>query len=67
MIKVLVVDDDAGLRLSVKNTLSASGKFDVDEAFDGVNALEKVKEISPLVAKDPKTSRSLFKATAKMS
>lgn len=43
MIKVLVVDDDAGLRLSVKNTLSADERFDVDEAFDGVNALEKVK------------------------
>lgn len=43
MLKVLVVDDDSGLRLSVKNTLLATKKFDVDEAFDGVNALEKVK------------------------
>ncbi|MCB0356423.1 MAG: sigma-54-dependent Fis family transcriptional regulator [Bdellovibrionales bacterium] len=43
MLKVLVVDDDAGLRLSVKSTLAATGKFEVDEAFDGVNALEKVK------------------------
>ncbi|MCB0392472.1 MAG: sigma-54-dependent Fis family transcriptional regulator [Bdellovibrionales bacterium] len=46
MLKVLVVDDDAGLRLSVKSTLMASGKFEVDEAFDGINALEKVKENS---------------------
>lgn len=43
MFKVLVVDDDAGLRLSVKNTLSSTGKFDVEEAFDGVDAVEKVK------------------------
>lgn len=44
MLKVLVVDDDTGLRLSVKNTLSATGKFEVDEAFDGINAMEKVKK-----------------------
>jgi two-component system response regulator HydG len=43
MIKVLVVDDDAGLRLSVRTTLSALNGFEVDEAFDGVNAMEKVK------------------------
>ena len=43
MFKVLVVDDDAGLRLSVKNTLSSTGKFEVEEAFDGVDAVEKVK------------------------
>ncbi len=43
MLKVLVVDDDAGLRLSVKSTLSSSNQFEIDEAFDGVNALEKAK------------------------
>lgn len=43
MMKVLVVDDDQGLRLSVKNTLVELGHFQVDEAFDGVNALEKIK------------------------
>lgn len=43
MFKILVVDDDAGLRLSVKTTLAESGRFAVDDAFDGVNALEKVK------------------------
>lgn len=43
MLKVLVVDDDAGLRLSVSATLLAAGKFQVTEAFDGVDALEKVK------------------------
>lgn len=43
MLKVLVVDDDQGLRLAVKDALSAAGKFEISEAFDGVNALEKVK------------------------
>ena len=43
MFKVLVCDDDAGLRLSVAAALSATGRFEVDEAFDGVNAVEKVK------------------------
>lgn len=43
MIKVLVADDDQGLRLSVKSALLGSGKFQVEEAFDGVNAVEKIK------------------------
>ncbi|AFY02956.1 sigma-54-dependent transcriptional regulator [Bdellovibrio bacteriovorus] len=43
MLKVLVVDDDQGLRLSVKSALSVTQRFEVDEAFDGVNAMEKVK------------------------
>ena len=43
MLKVLVVDDDAALRLSVKTTLASAGSFEIEEAFDGVNALEKVK------------------------
>ncbi|MGE4132761.1 MAG: sigma-54-dependent transcriptional regulator [Bdellovibrionales bacterium] len=43
MFKVLVCDDDAGLRLSVASALAATGRFEVDEAFDGVNAVEKIK------------------------
>lgn len=43
MLKVLVVDDDIGLRLSVKSTLINTGRFAVDEAVDGVDALEKAK------------------------
>ncbi len=45
MLKVLVVDDDAGLRISIKSILinSTSNKFDVDEAFDGLDAFEKIK------------------------
>lgn len=43
MLKVLVCDDDAGLRLSLQGALAATKRFEVDEAFDGVNAVEKVK------------------------
>jgi two-component system response regulator HydG len=46
MLKVLVVDDDQGLRQAVKNTLESTGHFTVEEAFDGVNALEKIKAVS---------------------
>lgn len=44
-LKVLVVDDDQGLRTSLKSALHATGKFLVDEAFDGINALEKFKAV----------------------
>jgi len=43
MLRVLVVDDDQGLRLSVKTALTSSNRFEVEEAFDGLNAIEKVK------------------------
>ncbi len=43
MLKVLVADDDQGLRLSVKSALLSTRRFDVDEAFDGINAIEKIK------------------------
>lgn len=48
MLRVLVVDDDQGLRFSVRETLiqsplGRSGQFEVDEAVDGLQALEKVK------------------------
>jgi two-component system, NtrC family, response regulator HydG len=43
MLKVLVVDDDPGLRLTVSATLKNTGRFEVEEAFDGQNAIEKVK------------------------
>lgn len=47
MLKVLVVDDDQGLRLSVKSALVSSSRFSVDEAFDGINALEKYEAANP--------------------
>lgn len=43
MLRVLVVDDDQGLRFSVRETLVQAGGFEVDEAFDGLNAIEKVR------------------------
>jgi len=43
MLRVLVVDDDQGLRLSVKSALVTSNRFEVEEAFDGINAIEKIK------------------------
>ncbi|AGH96330.1 sigma-54-dependent transcriptional regulator [Pseudobdellovibrio exovorus] len=44
MLKVLVVDDDQALRFSVRSALEATKKFYIEEAFDGVNAIEKIKE-----------------------
>ncbi|RME18145.1 MAG: sigma-54-dependent Fis family transcriptional regulator [Bdellovibrio sp.] len=44
MIKVLVVDDDSGLRLSVKNTLTSTQKFEVEEAYDGIHAMTQIKK-----------------------
>jgi DNA-binding NtrC family response regulator len=43
MLKVLVVDDDSGLRLSLRSALESTRRFVVEEAFDGVNAMEKFK------------------------
>lgn len=47
MLKVLVVDDDQGLRLSVASALTSTGRFVVEEAFDGLDALEKFKAADP--------------------
>lgn len=41
MLKVLVVDDDAGLRFAVSSTLKNAGRFAVEEAVDGLHALER--------------------------
>jgi two-component system response regulator HydG len=43
MLRILVADDDQGLRFSIKSALETTGRFDVHEAFDGINALEKCK------------------------
>lgn len=44
MIKILVVDDDQGLRRSVTAALRNAGSYEVFEAFDGVNAMEQFEE-----------------------
>ncbi len=46
MIRVLVVDDDQGLRFSVKSCLQSSGRFWTDEAQDGLQCVEKSKKIN---------------------
>lgn len=43
MLKVLVADDDSTLRLSVTSALLASGKFQVEEAVDGQDAVDKAR------------------------
>lgn len=43
MLKVLVVDDDSGLRMSLRSALESTRRFEVEEAFDGINAIEKFK------------------------
>lgn len=43
LLKVLVADDDQGLRLSVRSALTRNNRFEVDEAFDGINAIEKIR------------------------
>ena len=40
--RVLVVDDDAGVRFTLRETLSSAGGVEVDEAADGEAALEKL-------------------------
>jgi DNA-binding NtrC family response regulator len=42
-LKVLVADDDQGLRLSVRSALSMANRFAIEEAFDGINAIEKIR------------------------
>lgn len=43
-LRVLVVDDDQGLRTALKGVLLSAQKYEVEEAFDGIDALEKVKK-----------------------
>lgn len=47
MLNVLVVDDDQAQRLTVRSALESSKRFSVDEAFDGINAIEKIKNADP--------------------
>ena len=47
MAKVLVVDDAAFMRISIKNTLTKNGHEVVAEAENGAVALEKYQELKP--------------------
>jgi two-component system response regulator HydG len=43
MLNVLIVDDDQGLRFSVRETLAQTGNFEITEAFDGMHAVEQAR------------------------
>lgn len=43
MFKILVVDDDQGLRTSVIAALSGAGQYEIEEAEDGLQAVAKVR------------------------
>lgn len=47
MAKVLIVDDAAFMRISIKNSLSKNGFDVVGEAENGAVAVEKYKELTP--------------------
>ncbi|MEA4947546.1 MAG: response regulator [Oscillospiraceae bacterium] len=47
MAKVLIVDDAAFMRISIKNSLSKNGFDVVGEAENGAVAVEKYRELSP--------------------
>lgn len=47
MAKVLIVDDAAFMRISIKNSLSKNGFDVVGEAENGAVAVEKYREFSP--------------------
>lgn len=47
MPKILIADDEPSLRLLVRATLSANKSFDLVEAFDGIEALNKAQEELP--------------------
>lgn len=43
MLRILVADDDAGLRFSVREALASTKRYDVQEAHDGLEAVEKIR------------------------
>ncbi len=43
MLRILVADDDAGLRFSVREALASVSHYEVQEAHDGLDAIEKVR------------------------
>lgn len=47
MAKILIVDDAAFMRMTVKDALGKAGYTDVVEAADGLQAVEKYKEEKP--------------------
>ena len=49
MSKILIADDEPSLRLLVRATLSANKSFELIEAFDGNEALDKAQKEKPSI------------------
>ncbi|RDU23685.1 response regulator [Anaerosacchariphilus polymeriproducens] len=47
MKKVLIVDDAVFMRLAIKSMLENNGFEDIEEAQNGIEALQKFKELKP--------------------
>ena len=47
MKKILIVDDDEGMRQSIRRLLAFDGKYEIEEAVDGLDAEEKLKKFTP--------------------
>ncbi len=43
MLRILVADDDSGLRFSVREALASVKRYEIHEAHDGLAAIEKVR------------------------
>ena len=45
--RILIIDDDDGMRKAIRRMLSREGNYDIEEAQDGFVAENKIKEFSP--------------------
>lgn len=45
--KILIVDDDEGMRQSIRRLLTIDGKYEIQEAIDGYDAEKKLKKFTP--------------------
>ncbi|MFA5059704.1 MAG: response regulator [Candidatus Omnitrophota bacterium] len=45
--KILIIDDDDGMRSAIRRFLAAEGKYEIDEVSDGSMVEEKIKQFSP--------------------
>lgn len=45
--RILIIDDEEGLRSAIKRLLALEKKYEIEEAADGFLGEEKIKEFSP--------------------